>query len=319
MSASLVLIVDDEPEPTAQIVREFDLVGMTVRETNAAVVSEQLVAQGKRPITGFHHEARPLPDGKLLVLAAVEQLLTDVQGPGPVDVIGDMIVVLDRDLEVVWAWDAFDHLDTSRVAILAEKCRGVSAGCPAFHLAPEANDWLHSNSVQLTPDGNLLLSIRHQDWVIKIDYSNGVGSGNVIWRLGKDGDFWLDSTDPNPWFSHQHDAEFEFGDNQTIILFDNGNTRRGFDSNAHSRGQIIQLDEQNRIAHLRLNADLEAYSAALGSAQKLPNGNYEFDLGFLPDRTASVAEVDSSGKVVSTYRSKEVKYRVFRMPNLYEP
>ena len=84
-----------------QIVREFDLTGMTVLETNAARVNEQLAAMGMRSISAFHHEARRLPDGKILVLAAVEQILTDVQGPGPVDVLGDMIIVMDSNLQVV--------------------------------------------------------------------------------------------------------------------------------------------------------------------------------------------------------------------------
>ena len=70
-----------------------------------------MTALGKRSITGFHHEARTLPDGNIAVLAAVEQILTDVQGPGPVDVLGDMIVVLDKNLNVVWTWDTFDYLD----------------------------------------------------------------------------------------------------------------------------------------------------------------------------------------------------------------
>ena len=67
---------------------------MTLLETNAARVNEQLLAMGKRQITAFHHEARPL-EWRLAVLGDVEQILTDVQGPGPVDVVGDMIVVLD--------------------------------------------------------------------------------------------------------------------------------------------------------------------------------------------------------------------------------
>ena len=42
-------------------------------------------------------------------------MLTGVQGKGTVDVLGDMILVLDRDLQVVWTWDAFDHLDPHRI------------------------------------------------------------------------------------------------------------------------------------------------------------------------------------------------------------
>jgi hypothetical protein len=72
-----------------QIVREFDLAGNTLRETNAARVNEQLARMGQRTINAFHHDALELPDGGMMVLAAVEQVLTDVQSPGPVDVIGD--------------------------------------------------------------------------------------------------------------------------------------------------------------------------------------------------------------------------------------
>ena len=59
-----------KPAPYAQIVREVDLAGNTVVETNAEIVSEQLVALGKRPINGFHHEAqavtqrKPAADGR---------------------------------------------------------------------------------------------------------------------------------------------------------------------------------------------------------------------------------------------------------------
>jgi hypothetical protein len=129
-------------------------------------VNEQLLALGKRPITSFHHEVRTLPDGKIAALAAVEQLLTDVQGPGTEDVLGDMIIVFDQALNVIWTWDTFDNLDVHRAAVLGETCPG--SGCPPYHLAETANDWTHGNSIQETPDGNLLYSSRHQDWLIKI-------------------------------------------------------------------------------------------------------------------------------------------------------
>ncbi len=194
-------------------------------ETNAARVSEQLVALGRRPINAFHHEARPLPGGGILVLADNEEILTNVQGPGPVDVIGDEILVLDENLQLVWAWDAFEHLDTSRMAVLGETCPS-GAGCAPYYLAPTANDWLHGNSVQLTPDGQILYSSRHQDWLVEIRYDNGLGDGSVLWRLGKDGDFQYTSSDPYPWFSHQHDASFQMTpDGLRLLVFDDGNTR----------------------------------------------------------------------------------------------
>jgi arylsulfate sulfotransferase len=307
---------DQAVDPSRQILREFDLAGMTIRETNAARVSEQLVEMGMHAINSFHHEARALPDGKILALAASERILTDVQGPGAVDVLGDTILVLDANLQVLWAWDTFDHLDTRRRATLNETCNQAANGCAPIYLAAVANDWTHSNSVQLTPDGNLLLSSRHQDWLIKIDYRNGGGTGEILWRLGKDGDFQFLSDDPYPWFSHQHDAAI--GADGMLTLFDNGNVRHANDASAHSRGQVIRLDEENRTATLVLNADLGAFSIALGSAQKLDNGDYHFHMGFLPaSNTARAVEVDPSGTIVYQMDIGELEYRSFRRSDLY--
>lgn len=301
-----------------QAVREFDIAGYTIRETNAARVNEQLAAMGRRPISGFHHEAVRLPDGKLMALASVEQILEGVQGDGPVDILGDAIIILNADLEVVWAWDAFDHLDPRNAAILDEKCSPGQGGCPPLYLAETANDWLHSNSLQYTPDGNILMSIRHLDWLIKIDYRDGLGTGDILWRLGRHGDFTMISDDPMPWFSHQHDGGFVPGDNSTLVVFDNGNTRARAIPSSHSRGQAIQLDEATRTARLVLNADLGALSAALGSAQKLSNGNYHFNLGFLRGLATSV-EVNPAGSPVFSLNLDTLAYRTFRLRDLYQP
>ena len=74
--------------------------------------------------------------------------------------------------------------------MLGETCV-VAATCPPFILAPSRPmDWTHGNSHFLqTPDGHLLYSSRHQDWLIKIAYDNGEGDGHIIWKLGKDGVF----------------------------------------------------------------------------------------------------------------------------------
>lgn len=306
---------DESGDQSKQIVRMFDLEGITVFETNAARINEQLTAAGKRPINAFHHEARRLSNGHILVLAGVEQIMQNVQGSESANILADMIIVLNRNLEVVWTWDAFDHLDVERAAIMDDMCTpGV---CPPLFLAPEAKDWLHSNSVAETPDGNLLLSIRSQDWVIKIDYQNGQGTGNVLWRLGKDGDFRIDSSDPDPWFSHQHDAEYE--SDGTLTIFDNSNVRQAANPEANSRGQVYRLDEQNRVAELVMNADLGYYAFALGSAQRLENGNYLFDAGFLLDGAGISLETDANGNTVHAIKSSAPEYRTFRLKDMYTP
>jgi len=316
----LAVFQDQAQAPSHQFFREFDLAGITQAETNAARVSEQLVARGMHGINGFHHEARKLQGGGYLVLADSERILTDVQGPGDVDVMGDTIIVLNENLQVEWAWDAFDHLDTSRAAVEGETCTAPDPGCANWYLATTANDWLHGNALQLTPDGNILYSSRHQDWLFKIDYQNGMGTGVVLWRLGKDGDFQMKSDDPNPWFSHQHDANFE-GNNKTMTLFDDGNARAADDPAANSRGQVLSINEEKRTAKLVVNADLGSYSQAVGSAQKLSNGNYHFDSGFIRDAAGNFSsqsvEVDSTGSIVFAIKFAALEYRTFRMADLY--
>ena len=58
------------PVPTApNVLREIDLAGNPVRETNLAAVNAQLAAMGKEVIHAFHHDVQRLPDGNTVALA----------------------------------------------------------------------------------------------------------------------------------------------------------------------------------------------------------------------------------------------------------
>ena len=142
------------------------------------------------------------------------------------------------------------------------------------------SDWTHANSIAWSPaDGNLIVSLRDQDWVVKLDYANGSGDGHIIWSRGQGGNFTLIAP-PSvqyPWFSHQHDVTYV--DDSTIIVFDDGNTRRLTYPTSDSRGQEYVLNEQTLTATLVVNADLGDYSSAVGSAQLLPNGNLVYTSG----------------------------------------
>ena len=144
----------------------------------------------------------------------------------------------------------------------------------------------------------------------------------MIWRLGADGDFALASSDPYPWFTHQHDAGFET--NGTFTVFDNGNTRAADNPGVteNSRGQAYQIDEANRVATLVVNSDLGVYSNALGSAQRLGNGNYHFLAGFIapgPTQNSQSIEALPDGSTNLRLQSPQLAYRSFRMPSLYAP
>src|SRR5262249_49933290 len=313
----------DSVRNNQDVLREIDLAGNPVRETNLAAVNAQLTALGHEISYGFHHEVHRLPNGDTVVLALTERKI-DVNGT-PTNYIGDLILVLDEDFQVAWAWDAFDHLDINRGPVLGEIAIQGAPGPDSVVPDYPAVSWLHDNAVSLSPaDGNLVLSMRHQDWVIKIDYRNGSGDGHVVWRLGQGGDFAVHSADPNPWFSHQHNAHYL--DDHTLILFDNGNARRATDPNAHNRGQVWTLDETSMTATPVLNADLGDYSDRFGSAQRLSNGNYSFTSGALgqgppPSQFGRTIEVLPDGTktyVLETDPVGVLVYRSYRTRTLYE-
>jgi hypothetical protein len=295
------------------VLREIDLAGNPVRETNLAEVNAQLAALGFETIYGFHHDVQRLPNGATVVPAFIERTI-NINGT-PTNYAADMIVVLDKNFQVSWAWDPFDHLDVHRGPFLPNPGEPP----PSVPNLP-AVEWLHTNAVSWSPaDQNLVVSMRYQNWVVKIDYANGTGDGHVIWRLGQGGDFTVNSTDPNPWFSHQHDAHYI--DNSTLILFDNGNGRRASDPTANSRGQVWKLDETTMTATLVVNVDLGNYSPMFGAAERLSNGDYSFTSGAqgtAPNLFGQTIEVRPDGSKAYVLQVNKTEYRSFRIRTLYE-
>lgn len=298
-----------------RLLREWDLAGNLVRETNTAAISAQLVARGTDPITSISHEVFRFPNGDTGLIGSVEKIAN--QGSGPVDVLGDMAIVLDSNLQVKFSWDEFDYLNIMYPAVLGETCEKGNTGCPPIYQPgySVANDWTHSNSLAPAPDGNLIISVRHQDEVIKINYNNGNGDGSIVWRLGRNHNFSVQSNNPYPWFTHQHDVEY--ASNGLLTLFDNGNTRIA-EYGGNSRGQSWSLDEVHMVATPVLNQDLGTFSMACGSAQILSNGNYHFFLGFVNNDASSSVEYSTGGTVeFQEDQPQNVGYRSFRMATLY--
>jgi arylsulfate sulfotransferase len=367
-----------------QLVRQTDLAGNVVRETNTGAIQQGLLALnppaiglgpcnaisspapvGSSCLGAFHHDAiQTLPNGYTALLADVERIFPPgTQGSTsslPVDIVGDAIIVLNQDWQVVWYFNAFQHdggapqLDINRAAVLGETCAVNQTGCPPMFLlgtgiAPLANDWLHANSLYYWPtdtfggaSGDIIWSSRHQDWVMKIDYNNGTGTANILWRMGPCGDFTFDNiyADPWPWFSHQHDVGIADNGAGFMTIFDNGNTRvsppTGTGSSTgctpgtgsgNSRGMALTFDESTMVASPVLSADLGYFSTAMGSAQLLPDGNYFYLPAVVKitiDNLASYAmEIlptpgTDTGTTVFNLESQEA-YRAWQMTSLYNP
>ncbi len=321
-----------------QYLRQIDLAGNIVRETNMGAIQQELIALGSvdggsctgitNPAVGtacvgsFHHDAiRTLPNGYMAALLDIEKIFPiGTQGDEsglPVDIVGDMIVVLDSNWQVIWYWDAFNpngggngypQLPVAQTAPLGETCGTSTQGCsPIFLLgptiAPLAHDWVHANALYYWPapqDGNttggdIVWSSRHQDRIFRINYQDAAGDGSIIWQMGppdngllQASDFTLTNTwnDPWPWFSHQHDAGIQNGGAGPMTLMDNGNTRVGQPPlglsdcepyDCHSRGMAFTIDQTTMTLTPLVSYDLGGFSTSMGSADLLSDGNYFFE------------------------------------------
>ncbi len=194
--------------------QEVDLSGQVVWQMTAAQLNAELATATcsgcNITVIGTHHDFAILPNGHLIVIASTQQVVSGTT------VTGDVLIDLDQNRQPVWLWNEFDHLDINRRP----------------YMYP---DWTHTNAILYSPsDGDLIISIRHQNWLIKIDYDNGAGSGDILWHLGYQGDFTLlnadGSADTNPfdWFYAQHGPSFTTTNTSgkfSMALFDNGDDR----------------------------------------------------------------------------------------------
>ena len=106
----------------------------------------------------------------------------------------------------------------------------------------------------------------------------------------------------------------------TILVFDDGNTRQKTDKNAHSRGQEWILNEHNQTAKLVVNANMGNYSSFLGSAELLSNGNLAFTSGALGTVTKPAGqsiEVLPNGTRVFVMQMNQYEYRSYFESTLY--
>jgi hypothetical protein len=163
-------------------------------------------------LPAFHHEAHMLGNGNILTLCNsfrdIDFSSLDI-GLGVTHVAADLLIEIDPDGDIVWTWDAFDHLDPLRL----RSDPGAGLAYVNTMTGEEGYDWTHGNGmVHSVHDDLILLSMRHQNWILAIDHA----TGDVVWRLGDEGDFeLLEGT----WFYHQHSPQWQ--PDGSLLLYDN--------------------------------------------------------------------------------------------------
>ncbi len=292
-----------DPKTPWGALRVIDLVGNIIRqitldELNVKLDKIRTSKNTKVSANYFSHDVLPLANGHVIALCQEFRLFPEQE------VWGDILVELDLNFDPVWAWSAWDWLDLARHPM----------GLP---------DWTHSNCVQLTPDNNLLLSVRNQSWVLKLAWAGGAGSGEILWRLGPDGDFQLEDGE---WFYAQHYPSILETQGPSITrlsVMDNGNDRPG---GPWSRGLILIMNEQEKRARpvWQWPALPDLYSYWGGDVMPLPNGNVEVCMsdaitGGTGQGKSLVTEVTGNAATIvwQATISPPNCYRSFRFPSLY--
>jgi len=191
---------------------------------------------------------------------------------------GDGIVVYDESGKKVWTWNIFDHYIPDDEQYLIR------------------DDWSHANGIDIDSDGNYLISFRNFDQIWKINSVNG----DVIWRLGKNGDFNLENKDI---FYQQH--AIHKIDNNFYMLFDNGSS----EYRKTSRALIFSLDEINKVFNYSKSVFLpdSLFTFKQGSVYSIDNNNYLFSSSVNNKTIIS----DDSGKILWTLSSDHSFYRVY--------
>jgi Arylsulfotransferase (ASST) len=193
---------------------------------------------------------------------------------------------------VMFQWSSLDHVGLNESY---ERASDSSTSSPF--------DFFHLNSIDIAPDGSLLISARNTWAVYDIDSQNG----QILWRLGgRRSSFALGPGTGTAW---QHDARAL--PNGSISIFDNGASPA---VHHQSRGIVVSVDPQHGTATLlsQFTHPPPLLAESQGSMQALPNGDWFIGWGQAPD----FSEFSSTGQLLfdAHFPAHDQSYRSFRLP-----
>jgi arylsulfate sulfotransferase len=194
--------------------------------------NQTLVTELADPGLGLHHDIVRSPLGTYISLSTEVVMVPDyptseADPNAPTQtapVVDEPVVLFAPDGSLLGKWRLTEMLDPTRI--------GYGSLTPT---ESGAWDWGHANAVVYDPrDDSILVSVRHQDAVVKFSRA----TGELIWILAPH-DNWSPEFEPfllQPvgrhfeWQYHQHAPMIT--PSGTLLLFDNGNRRASpFDGN----------------------------------------------------------------------------------------
>ena len=336
------LLITDLSVLTGQAA-EIDMLGNTVQRWHPRL---RRAPDGSTLVNTdtLHHDVIELPNGNFVALSTELRVIEGFPTLDPAaptetaNVVGDVIVEFERNGSIVREWSLFDSMDMQRL--------GSYLSVGTFWNATYGQDtraWTFANSIiYIEADDSFVLSLRHQNAVVKISR----GSGQLRWILG-------DPTGWGPSFQKYllmplGDATFPYAqhhpqitDRGTLLLHDNGNFRavppnaatpaasnfsRAVEYRIHEKGMTFE-----QLWEFGVN---QYYSTFLGDADRLARNNVLITFGgqaktddgvpsddILSSRlSAQILEVKRSHTpdivFELTIRDPSIRYTVFRSERL---
>jgi arylsulfate sulfotransferase len=337
-------------------IHEIDMLGRRIHSWHANSTSPGDIANGSIGVDTetFHHESFPTPAGNIMTLSrevrTYEDYPTSDSDPGApkglADLTGDVVVEFARNGETIREIHLLDILDPYRISYDSIGNVAVAPGTNPRH------DWAHANAVISDASGRYaIVSLRHQDALVKIDME----TGELVWILGDHTgwdsewqDYLLVPQGEILWPYHPHAPMIT--PQGTVLVFDNGNHRaQPFDepmlvSESFSRAVEYRVDEDNMVVREVWSyggeGDEKYFASFVGDADWMPQtgnvlatfGGLIFDSEGIPtdrgggghyrSRIVEVAGDRPVEKVFELIIDEEAPegwqvYRAERLPGLY--
>ncbi len=201
--------------------------------------------------------------------------LTSAGGPSDGVLLDNAMQEIDMKTGLVrWEWHTVDHI------ALSESETEISSS------TTKPWDWLHLNSIDPLPGGDLLISARNSWAAYRIE----AGSGRILWRLG--GNKSSFKMGPGTQTAWQHDARML--PNGEITIFDDGANPAVHSQSRAIREKLDLAAHEATLTASYTHPSPPLLAASQGNVQTLPNGDAVVGYGGVPE----ISEYSASGSLL---------------------